>query len=249
MWMIFALVALLCAAAHHLRLSRGPFGAVWTRFGMRRHTLGSKKPGAKNRALPSNGVIATIVIISIIALVLSVVGADYIVPTSSTLDFSTSFRKRATGASPGYTINKSLWTLGSRFGFMAFALVPLVVLLALKSPPIAILSLRPLTQLYADKLAAVHRAIAWLVWIMTTVHAVLWTIQLFEDRRNGKPTWLSLWTVYRFIFGAVAYGAMTALMVLSLRTIRKNSYEVSDHRLICPHRISSSILPMSCWSS
>jgi len=227
---------------------------------MRRHTLGSKKPGRRNRALPSNNIILTLLLITAITIVLCLIGADYIAPSSSTLNFADSFRKRAalSNTAPTYTISKSFWTLGSRFGFIAFALMPLVVLLALKSPPVGFLSLRVLTQLYADKLAMLHRGIGWLVWAITTAHVTLWTVQLFEDSRNGRSTWFFLWTNYRFICGCVAYFALTAVMVLSLRPIRKNRYEVGSYRAdpiqatSCAlaranAECSSSTSPMSCW--
>jgi hypothetical protein len=248
------------AIAHHLRLSGGSLGASYAAFGMRRHTLGSKKPGRRNRALPSNNIILTLLLITAITIVLCLIGADYIAPSSSTLNFADSFRKRAalSNTAPTYTISKSFWTLGSRFGFIAFALMPLVVLLALKSPPVGFLSLRVLTQLYADKLAMLHRGIGWLVWAITTAHVTLWTVQLFEDSRNGRSTWFFLWTNYRFICGCVAYFALTAVMVLSLRPIRKNRYEVGSYRAYPIQTTfcelaranadrSSSTSPMSCW--
>ena len=221
--MAFALMAITYGAAHLFRLSGGSFGAWFKKFGMRRHTIGSKRPGARNRALPSNNVILTITTVTALTLVLSVVGADYIVPTSAALDFSKSF-KRAVSTSPGYTIQKSFWTLGSRFGFMAFALIPAVVLFALKSTPIGLVSL--VTRLHSDKLAMLHRAVAWLVWAITTAHVTLWTVQLFQDSRNGRATWFLLWSNYRFVFGCIAYFAMSAVMIFSLRPIRKNRYEV-----------------------
>lgn len=234
LWMVLALIAIIYAVAHHLRLSGGSIGAAYAKLGMRRHVLGSKKPGKRNRALPSNNVMLAVVLITAVTIVLCLIGADYVVPSSSILDFSKSFRKRASASptSPGYTINKSFWTLGSRFGFMAFALMPAVVLFALKSPPIGFLSLRLLTQLHSDKLAMLHRGVAWLVWGITTAHVALWTVQLFEDSRNGRATWFFLWTNYRFIFGCVAYAALCGVMVLSLRPIRKNRYEVR-HRCDC----------------
>ena len=227
--MALAAIAIIYAISHHMRLSGGSLGAIYARWGMRRHVIGSKKPGARNRALPSNNLLVTVALIIIIACVLCVIGSDYIKPSSSILDFASSFRKRDTN--PTYTISKSFWTSGSRFGDMAFALIPLVVLVALKSPPIAILSLRALTQLYSDKLVVIHRMSAWLVWVLTTVHVVLWTIQLFEDSNNGKRTWIYMWGNYRFIFGCVAYGTLTAVMALSLRPIRKTGYEVSLRHL------------------
>ena len=225
--MVLAGIAVIYAFAHHLRLSGGSVGASYAAFGIRRHTLGSKKPGRRNRALPSNNVMIIGTIITTVTIVLCLIGSDYIAPSSSILDFSTSFKRALQSASsPQYVIGKSFWTLGSRFGFMAFALFPAVVLLALKSPPAALLSLRMLTQLHADKLAILHRVVAWLVWAITTAHVALWTVQLFKDSRNQRSTWFSMWTNYRFVCGCVAYAAMCLVMVLSMRPIRKHQYEV-----------------------
>ncbi|WVQ94849.1 hypothetical protein IAU59_001932 [Kwoniella sp. CBS 9459] len=223
LWMVLAGLAAIYAVAHHLRVSGGSFGAGYAKWGMRRKPVGSRKQGgARGRALPSNSVLLCVAIIVIVSAVLSVIGSDYITPSSGTLNFASSFRKRA---SIGYTINKSWWTSASRFGFMAFALMPLVVLFALKAPPVAIFTLRAFTHVYSDKLAVFHRAVAWIVWGFTTIHVALWTVQLFQDSRNGRAVWFYIWNSYRFIFGCVAYGMMTAVMVLSLKPFRKNSYE------------------------
>lgn len=233
-------LAVIYGLAHHLRFSGGSLGAGFARWGMRRRAWGRRgKGGARGRALPSNSVFLSTAVIGIIAAVCAVVGADYVRPSSAILNFGTSFKRdiipalqeRASSgsnfAAPSYTINKSLWTSGSRFGFIAFALMPLVVLFALKAPPVAILALRATTQLYNDKLQVFHRAAAWIMWGFTTVHVALWTVQLFLDAYRGKPTWLVIFKSYRFVFGCVAYGCMTAVMVLSMRPIRKNKYEVS----------------------
>ncbi|WVW86333.1 hypothetical protein I302_108377 [Kwoniella bestiolae CBS 10118] len=223
LWFVFIALAGIYALSHHLRLSGGSLAAGFKKWGMRRKPVGRKSAGgARGMALPSNGAIISIGIMTAVAVVLALIGADYINPNSSTLNFADSFRKRA---SIGYTINKAWWTTGSRFGFMAFALMPLVVLLALKAPPIAIFAMRGFTHLYSDKLALFHRAAAWIVWGFTTVHVVLWTVQLFQDQQKGRAVWFLIWNSYRFIFGCVAYAAMTAVMVLSLKPLRKNSYE------------------------
>ena len=239
--MVLALIAIVYAIAHHVRLSGGSMGAAYSSWGMKRVTLGSKKSGRRARAWPSNSVLVAAGIIAIVTAVLCVVGADYIIPSSSVLDFSSSFKRsvrpsyarrvveamKRANSSPYYTITKSFWTSGSRFGDIAFALMPLVVLFALKAPPVAVLSIKWLTHLFADKLASFHRLSAWIVWIATTVHVVLWTIQLFQDSYNGKKVWVVMWTNYRFIAGSVAYLALTLVMALSIRPIRKNRYEVS----------------------
>ncbi|KAK8853337.1 hypothetical protein IAR55_004041 [Kwoniella newhampshirensis] len=228
LWMVLALLTAIYALAHHLRLSGGSLRAAFKKWAMRRRPVGKKTAGGvRGRALPSNGAMVAIAIIVIISCVLALIGSDYIQPTSSILDFSTSFRKRYVP----YSIGKSFWTSGSRFGYMAFALVPLVVLFALKAPPFAIFAIRPITHLFADKLLLFHRASAWLVWAFTTIHVVLWTIQLFQDQRNGRAIWFIMWGSQRFIFGCIAYGAMTAVMVLSMKPIRKHGYEDIKRKL------------------
>lgn len=225
------------------------------RWAIRRRAIGRKRAGGgRSRALSSNGSLFTITILGVVVLVLSLIGADYISPYSSVLNFGTSFKKRYISEpvmelinkrqfpipgqiqynSPGYTINKSLWTLASRFGDTAFAIIPLTVILGLKSPPIAILAWRGFAHLYSDKLASFHKATAWMIWLATTVHVVMWTIQLFLDRKGGPLgtfTWVAMWTNYRFIAGAAGYFTLTALMVTSLSFVRKKQYEVSPFQV------------------
>nr|KIR88182.1 ferric-chelate reductase [Cryptococcus tetragattii IND107] len=219
-WIILAGLAAIYALSHHLRLSAGSLGAGYSKWGMRRKGLGSKD-GRRGTILPSNNILLSIAFLIVLSVVLCVVGYDYINPSSATLNFA-SYQKR--GFVP-YGISKAFWTLGNRFGYMAFAMTPLVVLFALKAPPFAFLSLRPLTHLYNDKLALFHRAAAWLVWSFTTVHTILWTIQLFRDKRDGRAVWFTIWNSYHFIFGCIAYGLMTAVMVLSLKPVRKHGFE------------------------
>ncbi|XAO27422.1 hypothetical protein I312_106276 [Cryptococcus bacillisporus CA1280] len=180
-WIILAGLAAIYALSHHLRLSAGSLGAGYSKWGMRRKGLGTKD-GRRGTILPSNNILLSIAFLIALSIVLCLVGYDYINPSSATLNFA-SYQKR--GFVP-YGISKAFWTLGNRFGYMAFAMTPLVVLFALKAPPFAFLSLRPLTHLYYDKLALFHRAAAWLVWSFTTVHTILWTIQLFRDKRDGR---------------------------------------------------------------
>lgn len=97
----------------------------------------------------------------------------------------------------------------------------------MKSPPVAILAWRGLAHLYSDKLATFHKVTAWMVWGATTAHVALWTVQLFMDKRNGSAAWFAMWTNYRFVAGAVAYAAMTGVMVASFRIVRQKQYEVS----------------------
>lgn len=182
------------------------------------------------RALPSNSVLVVSTIVTAVAVVLSVLGPDYIGPGTALFDFSSSMSRRAisravSSAAPYFTISKAMWTSGSRLGITAFALMPLVVLLALKAPPFALFSLPFFTSLYADKLVNFHRIAGWLIWGLTTAHVALWSVQLFQDKHNGKAMWFTIFASQRFIFGCVAYFCMTLLTILSIRPIRRTKYE------------------------
>lgn len=214
------MIAILYAVSHHLRLSGGSLGAAYNKWGMRRHTM------FRQSTLPSNSTMLVAFIVAASAIVLCIAGNDYITPLSAVWDFRSSKRDIIPGAPIG-NIAKSFWTSGSRFGYMAFALFPLVVLLALKSAPFAIFSIRPFTHLHADKLMPFHRMAGYFVWLITTVHVVLWTVQLFQDSYKGQPVWVAAWTNYHFIFGVVAYALMTAMVVMSVRPVRKTKFEVS----------------------
>ncbi|KAL7422822.1 hypothetical protein Q5752_002118 [Cryptotrichosporon argae] len=236
LWCVLGAFALAYTLAHALRLSGGSLGAAYNRWGMRRYTLGTQKRG---RPLPSNSVLVALAALVAAVAVLCLVGPDYISPSDGVFalkraltgspppPFLATWSARTLGprATPSYTINKAWWTSGSRFGFIAFALVPLVVLLALKASPAALLAFKWTAALAADKLQVFHRAAAWLLWAVTTVHVAFWTVQLFEDTYQGAVMWTVIWRSYRFCFGIAAYLAMTGVMVLSLKPIRKHGYE------------------------
>lgn len=227
-WFAVAAMAIIYAVSHHLRLSGGSLGAGYTKWGMRRISIG------RAYALPSTSTLLVTFIVAALAIVLSIVGNDYIAPAAGTFAFA----KRAYIGGPQdstllvqLNISKSGWTLGNRFGFMAFAVMPLCVLLAAKSPPFAIFSWKWFTHLYSDKLITFHRAAGWLVWGLTTAHVVFWIIQLFKDidPNTNRAMFFTVLQVYRFIFGIVAYGLMTLLVILSQRPIRKSGYEFFYH--------------------
>jgi hypothetical protein len=125
-----------------------------------------------------------------------------------------------------WQVAKATWTQGNRWGFMAFAAMPLIVTLALKSSPFGIFTMRWFTGLHWDKVGTFHRAGGWVVWGLTTIHVVVWTVKLFDDYYDGRPMWFAMLTVYRFRFGITAYTAMTLAMALSLRPVRNRSYEL-----------------------
>lgn len=230
---LFAIL-LIYTLSHHLHVGRSAPGAAFSRWAIRRQPIGKRRSGGvRGRALPSNGVLLLSAVLIAVVAVLTFVGPDYIQPSRSVFSFATRKRQllfpgQTQYASPSYTISTSIWTLGSRLGDTAFALIPITVLFAIKSPPIAILAWRGLSHLYSDKLAVFHKLTAWLVWVATTAHVALWTVQLFMDKGNGKATWFAMWTNYRFIAGVAGYATMTALMVFSLRVVRQKQYEVSE---------------------
>ncbi|KLT44953.1 hypothetical protein CC85DRAFT_325889 [Cutaneotrichosporon oleaginosum] len=125
-----------------------------------------------------------------------------------------------------WQVAKATWTQGNRWGFMAFAAMPLIVTLALKSSPFGIFTMRWFTGLHWDKVGTFHRAGGWVVWGLCTIHVAVWTVKLFDDYYDGRPMWFAMLTVYRFRFGITAYTAMTLAMALSLRPVRHRSYEL-----------------------
>ncbi len=204
--------------------------------------VGGKGKRKRNVVLPSNGQLMAGSVLVLLVAACCVVGADYIDPTTSAWNVGTSFfSKRQSGSGsdslqiPQYTIGKSWWTSGSRFGLIGFALFPLVVLLALKAPPFAILSLKIFTHLHSDKLALLHRWSGRLIWLVTTIHVVLWTVQLFIDQRGdgeGRSMWFVVWIYDKFQWAVVGYAGMTGLMATSFKPIRQRAYEVSRGELL-----------------
>lgn len=203
----------------------------------KREQSGSSASGRKKRSpiLPSNAQVLSIALVGVLTAVLCVIGADYIAADTGTWDLGTSFSKRQTAkrattyATPLYNINKEWWTSGARFGLIAFALFPLVVVLALKQPPAAILSIRQFTHLHADKLQLLHRWVGRLIWLLTAIHVALWSVRLFKDQRSSTDTrsvWIVIWIYDKFQWAVVGFVAMTALIVLSMTFVRKRAYEV-----------------------
>lgn len=246
LWFLLIGFAVVYAILHHLNLQTGFMGAFWNRLMIRRIVFRKKREqkapspsGRKKRPLilPSNAQVLSIALVGVLSAVLCVIGADYIAADTGTWDLGTSFSKRGitrraatTYATPLYNIDKEWWTSGARFGLIAFALFPLVVVLALKQPPAAILSIRQFTHLYADKLQLLHRWVGRIIWLLTALHVALWSVRLFKDQRSTTDTrsvWVVIWIYDKFQWAVVGFVAMTALIVLSMDFVRKRAYEVS----------------------
>ncbi|KAJ9110493.1 hypothetical protein QFC19_001619 [Naganishia cerealis] len=243
LWFLLIAFAVLYAIFHHLNLQGGYLGALWNKAMIRRKVLRAKRdqkattsPGRKKRShvLPSNAQVFSIALVGLVTALLCVIGADYIAANTGTWDLGTSFSKRyfqkraTTYATPLYNIDKEWWTSGARFGLIAFALFPLVVVLALKQPPAAILSIRQFTHLYADKLQLLHRWVGRFIWLLTAIHVALWSVRLFKDQRSATDTrsvWMVIWIYDKFQWAVVGFVAMTALIVLSTSWVRKRAYE------------------------
>ena len=86
---------------------------------------------------------------------------------------------------------------------IAFALFPLCVLFTLKGTPFALLSLPFTFQLHFDKLAFLHRWTGRIIWLLTTSHVVLWSVELLKDRRpdTDKLAYTYAWAYSKFIYG------------------------------------------------
>ncbi|KAI0670300.1 hypothetical protein C8Q78DRAFT_1035550 [Trametes maxima] len=266
----FALAAVLVCASllHHLRIRGGYVGAVWSKWALRRRTWRKKhalavakarsQPHRQPSSLPSNAQILTLTVIFVASMLVAFLGPDYL-PGGSTLwtlqnfpSATTTYAKRAFDTSvwdpfqPHYIIQKTWWSSSNRTGLIAFALFPLCILFALKSPPFAIFSLPFLVQLYCDKLLWLHKWTARIIYLLTVLHVVFWCVQLTNDQ-----AWMYAWKYQRFLFAWTAFGCMTLLFVLSIAPIRRAHYEAFWflHVLLVPLTLVMSALhhPMVGW--
>ncbi|KAJ4000746.1 hypothetical protein F5050DRAFT_1728597 [Lentinula boryana] len=272
LWICVAFI-LLIFTIFHLTGSRGGFvAAAWSKWALRRRTwrgasvLERARRTGKNIhpvILPPNARILCLIALPIIAFLLAFVGPDYLSPELHLFDLdSPNLAARTTGYDaslfyqfqPQYTIHKAWWTSGGRTGLIAFSLFPLCVLFALKAPPFAIFALSFTTQVYFDKLAWLHRWSGRLIWLMTFLHVVLWSMQLLRDHRptTGKIGYTYAWQYDKFIYGWLAFGLLTLLISVSSRFIRKAHYEVFyiSHIVLVPLTLVMSALhhpPVGFW--
>jgi len=218
LWFAVGLIFFVFAILH-LTGSRGGFiGAYWSKWALRRRTWRGKYTieRAKRRgerpqpiSLPPNGQLLCLAVLPVAVLGLSFIGPDYISPTSILSKFGRSIETRSESPSfykqfqPQYTIHKAWWTVGGRTGIVAFAVLPLCILFALKAPPFALFALPFTTQIHFDKLAWLHRWSGRLIWFITSIHVATWSIQLFIDHREGtgKMAYKYAWLHKQFVFG------------------------------------------------
>ncbi|KAJ7582669.1 hypothetical protein C8J56DRAFT_955429 [Mycena floridula] len=268
LWIIVAFTFAIFSILHWTRHISSA-SAAYRKWAIRRRTWRGKhffKMASKRGqpaypiSLPPNGQLLCLFTLSIVALVLAFVGPDYISPTKQLFDLSARSYDVSTYVQfqPQYSITKAWWTAGGRTGLIAFALFPLCMLFVLKASPFAIFSLPYTTQIHFDKLVWLHRWSARLIWLMTTLHVALWSIQLSKDTRvnTGKMAYTYVWVYPKFIFGWLAYLLLTLILVFSIQTLRKQHYEIfyGLHVLLVPLTLVMAALhhpPVSqwCWAA
>lgn len=177
-------------------------------------------------ALPSNAQILSASVLTTAVLLVCFVGPDYIDPNIDLFHFwdpssgssSSSFATKAKRAGTTtvndqtlsayiahYTITKSVWTLAARTGGVAFALLPLVVVLALKAAPFALFAIPGLVGYGHDKMIRLHRYVGRLTWFVTFLHVIFWVVQACRERRTGTGEMLItiIWQFQKFQFAWV----------------------------------------------
>ncbi|CAD6919180.1 unnamed protein product [Tilletia controversa] len=206
----------------------------------------------KTIEFPSFGRIIVLFFVTAVPVILSMVGADYINPNSAVFDFRSSWvssnnaflysiggiAKRqplewGLGRYPSITTNPAgvtlpyhdWWTAGDRMGDFAFALTPLVLLVALKQVPWALLSTKWMGGLAFDKLSFLHQWVGRLIWIFATAHVAAWSVQLGKDEQYAQSMWNFVFWWVKFRWGIVSYIFLTLLMFLSLSPFRMDTYE------------------------
>lgn len=264
--LVFALIVF-----GYLVRGRGVLWAYWSKWALRRRTWRKKstlraiqksnKAHRQPSTLPSNAQIMSLICLIIVPILLSTVGPDYIAPDTKLWDLTHNLRRRSMPTSlllprdaqvplkpPSFTIDKEWWTIADRTGVIAFALFPLVVLFALKAPPFAILAIPFVLQTHFDKLSRLHRWAGRMIWLITTVHVITWSVQLCKDKKEEQHmAWKYIWMHRNFVFGVIvsvtetrgwavsltfdfccphqAYVMLTLTNLLSVRPIRTNHYE------------------------
>ncbi|KAI0797925.1 hypothetical protein C8Q75DRAFT_708957 [Abortiporus biennis] len=278
LWFAIAALLLVFSLFHALGLRGGYIGAWWSKWSLRRRTWRKKhalavalKKGQHRQpnSLPSNAQILSLTTLIVCSLALAYVGPDYFAPgaqiwslqDSPIASVTTRISSEDTAPStapPQFTIQKEWWTTAARTGGIAFTLFPLCILLALKAPPFAIFSISFLSNLHFDKLAWLHQWCGMLVWFLSTMHVVSWSVQLALDHRSstGKIAYVYAWQYPNFIYGWTAYGLLTLLVLFSLPWFRGPHYEAFWflHVLLFPMMLILAAIHHSqvwwwCWAA
>ncbi|KAF9644193.1 hypothetical protein BDM02DRAFT_3122293 [Thelephora ganbajun] len=261
LWIIIAAFFLIGTLVRLSGTHRPYYFAHWSKWALRRRTWrkhrGKKeaertgKPHRQPVPLPSNSQLLSLGFLFILVMILSFVGPDYITPHTALSSGGnagspphTNAQKRAINHEEveqyvaHYTISKAWWTVAGRTGLMAFSLLPLCILLALKAAPFAIFALPYTIQFSFDKLSTLHRWVGRLIWFITAIHVISWSVQLATHSNpvTGKKGYAYAWIYPPFLWGWAAFALLTLLIVLSLRPFRYNFYEsfYALHILLVP---------------
>ncbi|KAG2134412.1 uncharacterized protein EDB93DRAFT_846139 [Suillus bovinus] len=280
-WIVVVLFFLVFAILHWTGSRGGFIGALWTKWTLRRRTwrkkhnitlaLKNNYPHRQPNSLPSNAQLLCLALLLGGSLALTFVGPDYISPTLKVwqvrrdIAFVKAQRRNFIpniapylSLQPQYSIDKAWWTSSARAGQIAFALFPLCVLFALKSPPFAIFAIPFMIQFFFDKLAWLHRWTGRLIWFLTSIHIALWSVQLVRDHKpsTGRVAYVYAFSYTPFIFGWIAFALLTFIIVLSMNSIRRNFYEAFYflHVLLVPLMLISAAfhhptLWWWCWGA
>ncbi|KAF8495630.1 hypothetical protein JB92DRAFT_2606857, partial [Gautieria morchelliformis] len=267
-WLAVVLVVLVFAVLHWTGGRGGVIGGIWSKWSLRRRTWRKQhslaearrqgKPHKQPLSLPSNAQLLSLAVLYVATILLCFLGPDYIAPGTRLWSLTSNpdpTPTNSTTSQPDFTIPKAWWTSGGRTGTLAFALFPLCVLLALKSPPFALFALPFLIQIYNDKLAFLHRWTGRLIWFVTALHVALWGVQLSRDKRSSddpSSVWNFAFGYDKFVFGWIGFISLTTLTALSLRPIRTDFYEAFYilHVLLVPLTLVFSALhfpPVGWW--
>ncbi|MBW0466924.1 hypothetical protein O181_006639 [Austropuccinia psidii MF-1] len=146
-------------------------------------------------------------------------------------------------AAPNTDVSRNLWTLSSRFGLIAYAMIPFVVSIGLKSWPFNLFAIPWLTHYGFDRASVIHRWTGRLIWIWSTIHTATFTVQLSRDYNPyGRMILTDVWQYYRFNWGVVAYIALTITTCFSFNPLRNRYYEF----FYCSHVMLSIVFLVGC---
>ena len=236
-WIIIGLVYLIYSFTRWTGLNNSYLAAVWHTWALRRRTWRKKhtlalalRKGYEHRqplSLPPNAHLLAVALLWIGAILISFIGPDSMAPGSffrNVKDFPTLHARGFNAANyyylqPKFTITKMWYTSSNRTGLIAFALFPLTVLFALKAPPFAIFAIPQFTHICFDKLAFMHRWCAFLVWLLTTLHVILWCVQLAIDHKSGHNGFHFAWLYTKFRYAWTV--SLVTLSCVERRVIRR----------------------------
>jgi predicted ferric reductase len=126
--------------------------------------------------------------------------------------------------SPGvYNTRTSLGPFSDRIGILAYALLPLSILLATRE---SLLSL--LTGIPYQNFQPMHRWIGYIIYIQSAVHTIGWTVVEAKLYQPQPKVWTNFIKQTYMIWGVVAMVLITLILVLSFScTVRRTGgYEV-----------------------